>query len=92
MLKLADSTTPNSCSGSEPSPVEAIFLIPGRKLWRPVHQVWPHQIAEVADLELSIEFGPKIHEVKKGSQAETHNEMLAVVERENAAGMFLGKS
>ena len=50
----------------------------------------PEQIAEHADLLLGVEFGPQVHEVEEGPQREAHHEVLAIVEREDAAGVLLG--
>ena len=52
----------------------------------------PHQITELADLQLGIELGPQIHEVQECPQAEAHHKMLAVVEGEDAAGVLLGEA
>ena len=52
----------------------------------------PHQIAELADLQLGIELGPQIHEVQECPQAEAHHKMLAVVEGKDAAGVLLGET
>ena len=44
-----------------------------------------------ADLQLSIELGSQVHEMEKGPQAEAHDEMLAVIERQDAAGVLFRK-
>jgi polyphosphate kinase 2 (PPK2 family) len=52
----------------------------------------PEQIAQFADLLLGIELGAEIQEVQKRPQAEAHHEVLAVIEGQDAAGMFLGET
>ena len=68
------------------------FFIPSGEFRSPLLQMRPHQVTELADLLLRVKFGPEIHEVEKGSKAEAHNEMLAVVERQDAAGVFFGEA
>ena len=52
----------------------------------------PHQITEFADLLLGIELGAQVHEMQEGPQAEAHDKMLAVVKRQDAAGVLLGEA
>ena len=68
------------------------FLVPARKFRGPGHHVWPHQIAELADFQLSIELRPQIHEVQKGPQTEAHHEVLAIVEGKDAPGVLFSEA
>ena len=72
--------------------MQPAFFVPGCKFRGPLNHVGPHQIAELADLELGVELRPQIHEVQKCAQTEAHHEMLAVVEGKDAAGMLLGEA
>ena len=79
-------------SGRQTCLVESGFFIPTGKFRCPALEVGPHQVAQFADFLLGIELGPQIHKVQESPQAEAHHEMLAIVERENAAGVLLGES
>ena len=59
---------------------------------RPALEVGPHQVAEFADFLLGIELGPEIQEVQKRPEAEAHHKVLAVIEGQDAAGMFFSKT
>ena len=52
----------------------------------------PEQIAQFADLPLSISFSTQVQEVQKGSQAKADNKMLAEVERQQPTSVLLGKA
>ena len=67
------------------------LLIPVCKLRRPIHQVGPHQIAELPDLQLGIKLGAQVKEVQERTQGEAHNKVLPVVEGENPPGVLLAK-
>lgn len=79
-------------SRSQSSSAQPRFFVPLGEFRSPGLEMGPHQVAEVADLLLGIEFGPKIHEVQEGPQAEADDKMLAVIERQDAAGMLLGEA
>ena len=64
------------------------LLIPVCKLRSPIHQMGPHQIAELTDLKLRIELGAQIKKMQERPQGETHHKMLAVIKRKDAAGML----
>ena len=70
--------------------MQTALLVPVGELRCPVLQVGPHQVAEGADLLLGVELGAQVEEVQEGPQAEAHHEVLAVVERQDAAGVLLG--
>ena len=53
--------------------------------------MWPHQVAELSDFLLCVEFGAQVEKVKEGAQAETDDKVLSVVKGQNPAGMFFGK-
>ena len=72
--------------------MQPALFVPGCEFRGPVHHVGPHQIAELADLQLGIELGPQIHEVQECPQAEAHHKMLAVVEGKDAAGVLFGEA
>ena len=52
----------------------------------------PHQVAEHPDLFLGVELGPQVHEVQESPQREADDEVLAVIEGQDAAGMLLRKA
>ena len=72
--------------------MQPAFFVPSCEFRGPLDHVGPHQIAQLADLQLCVELGPQIHEMQERPQAEAHYKMLAVVEGKDAAGMLLGEA
>ena len=72
--------------------MQPALFVPRCKFRGPLHHVGPHQITELADLQLGIELGPQVHEVQECPQAEAHHKMLAVVKGKDAAGVLLGEA
>ena len=68
------------------------LLIPVCKLRRPIDQMGPHQIAQLPDLQLSIQLGAQVKEVQERPQREAHHKVLPVIEGKNPAGMLLSKT